>query len=177
VTSPTRDNIYTAEIKRTDKTDGTYVTYTFVLRSNARDAEGNHKTSSEIKTRVTVRVEQKTIHIYIDDIQINVPSIKDGIVKTYNANDGYDISNLSVNFFSDERKTAVQDELDEVNLAGFNYSADNFNQYVEFVSASFSKVNHLSTKPEEVAKDANEGEDSYYLVVELRAIGTVNFAI
>ena len=35
----------------------------------------------------------------------------------------------------------------------------------------------MSTKPEEVAKDANEGEDSYYLVVELRAIGTVNFAI
>lgn len=176
-TSPTSGNIYTAEIKRTDKTDGTYVTYVFVLKSNARDEEGNHKTSSEIKTRVTVRVEQKTIHIYIDDIQINVPSIKDGIVKTYNASDGYDISNLSVNFFSDERKTAVQAELDEVNLAGFSYSADNFNQYVEFVSASFSKVNHLSTKPEEVAKDANEGEDSYYLVVELRAIGTVNFAI
>lgn len=175
-TAPTSGNIYTAEIKRTDKTTDTYVTYVFVLRSNARDEAGTHKQSDPIQTRIQLRVEQKTIHIYINDILVNVAEIASGIVKTYDGNDRYDISNFSLKF-SDERAAIVQAELDEVNKDGFSYNVNNFNSYVEFVSATFSKVDHIATRPEDVAKNANEGKAAYYLIVELRALGTINFAI
>lgn len=165
------NNVFTAEIKSTVDTPG--VKFNFTLISNARgeqleNGEYQHNSKTILGT-VTILVKQETIEVLIGDI--NITSDNGGLTKVYDKTPYFDLDRISVRFSDEERKAKAEAIL---NKLGGSYNIDNFNDYIEVVSAGFYS-DPDGNKP---VYNANEGRDEkYYLIIQIRVDSMYDFAI
>ena len=165
------NNVFTAEIKSTVDTPG--VKFNFTLISNARgeqleNGEYQHNSKTILGT-VTILVKQETIEVLIGDI--NITSDNGGLTKVYDKTQYFDLDRISVRFSDEERKAKAEAIL---NKLGGSYNIDNFNDYIEVVSAGFYS-DPDGNKP---VYNANEGRDEkYYLIIQIRVDSMYDFAI
>lgn len=168
-----KNNVFEAEIKSTVSTG---VCYAFTLISNAVGEDGVTKNSKRFESTVAILVQQERIDVYIGDI--NITSENGLLTKFFDKNNEFDLSNISVNFANDaegqKRKAEATKVFETLNEQGGSYDINQFNKYLNVVSAGFYSDAHGNNP----VTDANEGtDDVYYLIIEIRVDSLYDFTI